>query len=300
MRVIRLPVLLVLAGCNQLIGADRPTLLPDASVVAPSCATGWHTQTSIVIDNPGRELTDYQVAIPIASTSDLRFAIGGIGPLPQAAEPGLVWVAIPALPHGITELTAFTDNDAAPSWNASPFVDVLSNPSFEGNNGWTYQPPIGVAASFTLPSDVWASDGAMSFGIDHEVVADRDFTSTSSISQLVTFPEGSDWVVRFDLEIVAASHDGVNGTNDGTFSMTLGAGLQIIWQRSGNSGNITGTYLGEETAPIGPGTSPLTIMTRVERGNAPGYAKGFFDHLRVRKHAGPEPTIHVGSARPCD
>ncbi len=295
----RFAALAVLAGCNQLIGAGEPTLLPDAALVTPSCATGWQTRTSIIVDNPGAALSDYQVAIPMAGP-ELRFAVAGEGPLRQAIEPGLVWVAIPSLPSGITELTAFTDNPGAPAWDVSPFDDVLSNASFEDNNGWTMEPPLGVAGSFTLQSEGWATDGRMSLAVDHEVVVDRDYTSSTAISQNVTFPEGSHYVLRFDVDIIAASHDGVNGTNDGTFSMTLGAGLQIIWQLSGNSGNITGQHLGEETTPIDPGTSPITIMTRVERGNAPGYAKGFFDHLRVRKHASPEPTVHVGSARPCD
>jgi hypothetical protein len=293
-----------LAGCNTLLGAGEPSLLVDADPGVPSCATGWHSRIPIAIDNPsGRELRDYQLAIPIdrvAREAQLRFAAAGEGPLPHAIEGDLVWVSVPVIPPGASEIDAFFENANAPAWDASPFEPVIANGSFEGNGGWTAEPPQGPAASFDLASPKWATDGVGSLAIDYEVFGERGFTSRAAISQPVTFPEGTEHVIRFDLDVVAASNGGVNGTCDGTFEMILGHGIVPLWVLTGNAGNITGVRLAQETTPFGGGPSTLTIGVRIEGGGGPGYTKGFVDHLRVRKHVTPEPTVQVGSARPCD
>ena len=56
----------------------------------------------------------------------------------------------------------------------------------------------------------------------------------------MTFPAGSDYVIRFDINVVAASNGGVNGTNNGAFLVTVGNGVTIVYSLSGDSGIITG------------------------------------------------------------
>lgn len=77
--------------------------------------------------------------------------------------------------------------------------------------------------------------------------------------------------------------------------LTLGNGINTLWSIDGDHGNITGVRLGEETVPFGPGSVPLTFAVRVAAGSGPGYAKGYLDHLRVRKHVSPEPSTSVGA-----
>lgn len=314
--------LAMLPACNDLLGFGEPSLsIPlDANASLPSCATGWHYRVPIVLQNASTsELRHYQIMIQVdtatvirdhklqPSGNDLRFTTdSGDGPLAQVIEDGLgtnatiVWIDVPVIPVGGSTFYMYYGNPLAEPWTAgATFIpNIIANASFDDVGGWTIGPSMGPPAGFMLHSSTWSTDGAGSLLIDEEVDGQRISTSSSVLSQPTVFPEGTDYVIRFDVNVLAASNSGVNGTNDGGFALNVGNGVDDLWQLTGDRGNITGVRRGEETAPFGPGSVPLTIEVRVVAGSGPGYAKGYLDNLRVRKHVSPAPTVGLGSEEP--
>jgi len=291
----------LLAGCNAALGLDPGTPLdPDA----PSCLTGWRYRAPIDIDNEAGPLVDYQVPVTVAASADLRFALDdGLPPLRYEADGEQIWVDVPELPNGRTRLYAYWGNPSAAAWSGgSPFVDgVISNASFEQSGAWTIDPPIGPQAAFQ-PTTSWASDSRRSLGIDLEVNGDNRPQALSSISQIVSFPPGGDYVVRFDLDIVVASYGyevnpdtgAMGAINQGGFDMDLGNGFEALWSMYATD-NISGPHLDLETGPIGAGPSQLRFAVTITGGSGHGYAKANLDHLRVRRFASPEPIAMVGA-----
>jgi hypothetical protein len=312
-----LAALVALAGCNAALGLDPGTPLDPE---APSCLTGWRYRTPIDIDNGAGPLVEYQVLVTLdaraaiaaheLSGDDLRFALDdGLPPLRYevegelAASPVKIWVAVPELPNGRTRLYAYWGNPSAAPWSGgSPFVDgVVANASFEESGAWTIDPQIGPPAAFGTTT-AWASDASRSLGVDLEVNGDMRPQAQSTVSQIVTFPPGGSYVVRFDLDIVAASYGNLVNPdtgasaviNQGGFSIDLGNGFDPLWSMYAID-NITGPHMDLETEPIGPGPSQLRLGVTITGGAGHGYAKGNFDHLRVRRYASPEPTVAIGA-----
>jgi hypothetical protein len=210
-------------------------------------------------------------------------------------------MAVPQIPAGTSRVYAYFEQPSAPPWSeGTPFVEgVLANRSFEEAGAWTRDPADEVPATFRRTSE-WASDGVDSMFADEEVSGTRIRRLRAAITQQAPFPAGSSYVVRFDLHVIAASYSatqtstGILYDNGGSFFMDLGNGLDPIWKIVAH-GNITGLHLGEETAPIGAGTTQLRFGTEVQSGVGPGYAKGFVDNFRVRKVASPAPEVTVGA-----
>jgi hypothetical protein len=300
--------LVALGGCNMALGLDQGTPIdPDA----PSCLTGWRYRVPIDVDNAADALADYQVLVTLdAHGDDLRFALDdGLPPLRYEAENAGIWVAVPELPTGRTRLYAYWGNPSAAPWTGgSPFVDgVIENASFEESGAWTIDAPDGPRALFESTT-AWASDARRSLGMDLEVNGVGHPEAESSVSQTVTFPPGGSYVLRFDLDIVAASYGywvnpdtgATAAINQGGFYIDLGDGLEDLWKLYATD-NISGPHLGLETPPIGPGTSQLGFGVGVTGGDGHGYAKGNLDHLRVRRYASPAPTVAVGAVESmCD
>jgi hypothetical protein len=315
--------LAALSGCNLALGLDQGTPIdPDA----PSCLTGWRYRVPIDVDNAAGALVDYQVLVTLDARAaiaaheltgdDLRFALDdGLPPLRYEVEGALsdsaakIWVAVPELPSGRTRLYAYCGNPGAAPWSGgSPFVQgVVENASFEESGAWTIDAVSGPGAIFAATT-TWASDAHRSLAADLEVNGDARPDAQSTISQMVTFPPDGLYVLRFDLDVVAASYGswfnpdtGVTGfVNQGGFSIDLGNGLDDLWTLRA-SDNISGPHLGLETGPIGPGASRLRFGVMVTPGDGHGYAKGNLDHLRVRRFASPEPTVAVGAVEAmCD
>jgi len=308
-------VILALTGCNPLLGIGDPTLAPpDAST--PSCRNGWTYHAPVIVENmSGVTLTDYQVMVTLdtqsliaagklsADARDLTFtSLDAEGPLALQIESGLnsratvVWLSVPAIPPGDSSLAMYYGNASAVAATRSPFVDgIITNPSFETFGGWTLDANVG--NTILAQADTgWSTDGAASLFMDEEVNGDRTTSLYTTLVQNVTFPEGADYVIRLDLEVLAASNGGPSDSAD--FFIDLGKGLDYVWQL-GAPQNITGLHLENETIPFGPGSVPLAIGVTVSPGHDHGYAKGYFDNLRVRKHVSPEPVAQVGAEAPC-
>src|SRR5262249_37188255 len=135
-------------------------------------------------------------------------------------------------------------NPLADVWTSgSTFVPgIITNPSFETPFGWTVDPSIGPQATVDPNSPGWATDGTQSLMLDEEVDPISSSTSSSSVSQPVVFPDGSYYVLRFDIYIVAASNGGVDGSNNASFLFVVGNGAANIWLVTADS-NITGAHL---------------------------------------------------------
>lgn len=306
-----LVLLALMPGCNSILGIDDPSRVDAGS--GPSCRTGWSYRTSVVVRNQGAELHDYQVAVRfdagrlvqegrlLPDGRDLRFTDDGDRELPlvfegtPASARALVWVRVPALRTGTTVLSMFFGNPEAPAASDEVFVEAIDNASFELSGGWTIDPPRGPPAAISFPCRDWATDGDSSLYIDEEVTGVHALAE-SSIHQDVSFPTGGAFRIRFDLEVIAASNGGLNGADNGRFSLRLGNGASTIWSLSGDRGIITGSYVGLETQPFGGGAVPLSFVTTVAPGHQPAYAKGMIDHLRVRRYSDPEPTAAVEGA----
>ncbi len=315
--------LAALGGCNLALGLDQGTPIdPDS----PSCLTGWRYRVPIDVDNPAGALVDYQVLVTLDARAaiaaheltgdDLRFALDdGLSPLRYEVEGALsdsaakTWVAVPELPSGRTRLYAYWGNPGAAPWSGgSPFVQgVVENASFEESGAWTIDTASGPGATFAATT-TWASDARRSLAVDLETNGDERPQVESTISQVVTFPAAGSYVLRFDLDVVAASYGyAVNADtgatlpiNQGGFYIDVGNGLDRLWDLYATD-NISGPHLGLETSPIGPGSSPLRFGVTVTGGDGHGYAKGNLDHLRVRRFASPEPTVAVGAVEAmCD
>lgn len=318
MRVLLVPSVIaaLVPGCQLVLGREP---FEGADPREPGCATGWKARAPIgVFNESAATLHDFQVPIHVdtqaliaqqqlqPSGADLRFTLadGGL-PLPHVIESGLgsadtlVWVRVPELPLGISELALVVANPNAPPLDARPvFVDVIANSSFEQLGGWTIDPPSGAPAGFTFGTRDWATDGEGSLLADLNESGDRLSSSTSSISQSVAFPAGSSYVIRFDIHIIAASHGGVDFANDGHFALTLGNGINNLWALGGDAGNITGIRRGLETDPFTAGTVTLRFELGVAPGNGAAYAKAYLDNLRVRRQVSPAPVTHVGEVAP--
>jgi len=284
--------LIAVCGCNDLLSLDPGTpIAPDQ----PSCLTGWQTRVPIDIVSTA-ELTDFQIRVPLPVRDDLRFVDENGTLLRYAAEGATTWVAVPTIP---SRIYAYYDHPGAPPWSGgTPFVEgVLANRSFENAGAWNRDPADEVPATFTRTSE-WASDGVDSMFVDEEVSGMRIRRLRAAITQEAPFPEGSSYAVRFDLHVIAASYSVTQTSteilydNGGGFFMDLGNGLDPIWKIVAH-GNITGLHLGEETDPIGPGTTQLRFGTEVQNGVGPGYAKGFVDNFRVRKVTSVAPEVTV-------
>ncbi len=304
-RVLALSASLLL-GCNAVLGFGDPSLAPDADLGRPSCETGWRYRIPIELQNATTsELHGYQVLLHLDAPAgpDLRIMTdSGDGPLAHLIEtPTSVWVNVPLIPVGTSRVHAYYGNPTAGPWITDTTFEhnIITNPSFEDVGGWTLGPSVGPRGAFNLQHPAWASDGNGSMQVNEEVTGERASTSWSEVSQPTIFPAGSNHIIRFDINVVAASNGGINGTNDGAFLLTVGNGINNVWGLSGDRGNITGVRLGEETSPIGPGSFPLTLRVSVASGAGPGYALGYLDNLRVRKHVSPEPTVQVGKEEPC-
>lgn len=304
MRVLLLAVPLQF-GCNDLLGFGDPTLaMPDADLTRPGCATGWLHRRSIRIYNGSTSaLHDYQIKVPVdgaMSGDDIRVMTeSGDGPLRHAVERlETLWVNVPTIPVGVSNLDLYYGNPAAEALTSTPFErDSLLNTSFESTGGWTVEQSVGPPASFVMGAPFWSSHGSGSLHANEMVTGERASSSRSAISQPGVFPAGSDYVIRFDINVIAASNGGINGTNDGAFIIEIGNGLNYVWMLTGDH-NITGIHLGEETAAFGPGSVPVTFAVRVIAGSGPGYANAYLDNVRVRKHGFPEPTATLGPEQP--
>lgn len=312
MTALRVLAAVALAGCNTLLGLDEGT---PAEPVPPSCATGWAYRIPIDVENAtGATLTDYQVAIPLdvadavashelaATAADLRFALDSATAPPLAfsvettpAPATRVWVAVPELPPGTQRLYAYYGNPNAAPWQGpTPFVaDVIVNPSFESTGAWTIDSS-STLASFEL-STAWATDGESSLAVDAYRGKDSFTGQALGVGQVVTFPPGSDYVLIFDLFVMAASNSMHSEESVAAFVVRIGGGLTEVWRLSGYGGNITGVYRGVETAPFGAGNGEVNFGVSLNGGYMPAFAKGFFDHVRVRKHVSPEPAVRVGA-----
>jgi hypothetical protein len=286
--------LVALCGCNDLLSLDPGTPIdPDQ----PSCLTGWQTRVPIDIVSTA-ELTDFQVQVPLQVRDDLRFVDESGAVLRYAAEGATTWVAVPAIP---SRIYAYYDHPGAPPWSgATPFVEgVLANHSFENAGAWNRDPADEVPATFQRTTE-WASDGIDSMFADEEVSGTRIRRLRAAITQEAAFPAGSSYAVRFDLHVIAASYSVTQTSTDvlydngGGFFMDLGNGLDPIWKIVAHA-NITGLHLGEETGPIGPGTTQIRFGTEVQSGNGNGYAKGYVDNFRVRKVAPTPPEVQVNA-----
>ena len=295
----------ILGACNQVLDLAPGTL----ASARPSCEAGWQYRVPIdVLNAASAALSDYQLLIPLPARTaivdgklsdvDLRFTTDGYDePLRYVVEGPLdapvakVWVAAPSLAVGTTRLYAYYGNPMAPAWDgASPFVTgVLADPSFEHGGAWTVDPsPLGAVFQ---RSASWTTNGDLALAADAEVGNNGAHDSLeATIRQQVDFPQGSEYVIRFDLNVVAASYN----NNNGRFFVELGNGLDSLWSLEAVH-SITGEYRGIETRPFGGGSVPLTFGVGVWRGLGAGYAKGYFDHLRIRKHVSPEPTVRVGA-----
>lgn len=281
--------MLAFAGCNSLAGLDPGTL---ADPIPPSCAAGWGRRIPIDITNATTStLAGYQVVVPaeLRALPQLRFGMNGRS-LPLAFEmDSQVWVSVDLAP-GTTRIHAYYDNPNADAWTSPPVfeTDLIANASFESTGGWT----ISGDARYES-SSAWASDGERSLLID-AYRHDRVFRALDfGITQRVRFPPGSDYVLRFDLAVVAASNSGLN--SNGEFFVGVGDGLLEAWRKSGDEGNITGEYRDVETIPFGPGDVGIMFGVTLTDGTTPSYAKGFYDHIRVRKHVTPEPVVTAGA-----
>ncbi len=292
--------LAALCGCNDLLSLDPGTPLDPEQ---PSCLTGWHARVPIDIVSD-IDLTDFQVQVPLRARDDLRFVDENGALLRYAGEGSTTWVAVPIIP---TRIYAYYDHPGAPAWSGgTPFVEgILSNHSFESTGAWNRDPADEVAATFQRTSE-WASDGVDSMFVDEEVTGTRIRKLRAAITQHAPSPEGSSYAERFDLHVIAASYSvtqtstGVLYDNGGTFFVDLGNGLDPIWTIVAH-GNITGLHLGEETAPIGPGTTQIRFGTEVQSGTGNGYAKGYVDNFRVRKVATIAPVVEMGAVEDaCD
>lgn len=303
------------AGCNALIGLDEPTRSDDGG--GPACATGWTASAIVDIRNDGPELSDFQVAVRFdgarliheygaaADGHDLRFVDDTGAVLPSVVEgafdrsDALVWVRTRTLERGATHsLVMYLGNSAAEIGSAPVFVEAIQNASFEVRGAWIADPPRGPAATVLFPIADWASDGAASLYFDHEVPVGPHSWAEASISQQVAFPPGT-FRIRFDLDVRAASHGGLNQADDARLEMRLGNGLSSIWSLSGSDGIITGRYFALETTPFGGGVQPLSFVSHVEPGHDAAYARAYLDHVRVRRHAALEPTVIVRAPRLC-
>jgi hypothetical protein len=147
-----------------------------------------------------------------------------------------------------------------------------------------------------LPDGDWATDGAGSLYFYEHLDGDHDYEAIASVSQSALFPTGSDYIIRFDLDVTAASWGGVTGANDGGFAISIGNLFEVF--RLDATTNITGPRLGLETLPFGPNTG-IALATLVHNGSGPGYTRGNFDNLRVRRHVSPEPTAQIGLETAC-
>lgn len=303
-------VIVVLAsGCSSLLDLAPGTPVDPAPA---GCATGWSYRVPIEIENrSGTTLSDYQIAIPLDvaaaittgkladGAADLRFGLDeDTQPLAYTIDGDLAngaaraWVAMPEVPVGTTRIYAYYGNPEAPHWNgASPFIDnLLFNPSFETTGSWTLDT---TSRTFEM-STAWASDGQISLAVDAYRAAKSNQHLDLGVSQLATFPPGSDYVLLFDLRVLAASNGGIAGESNGIFFVSAGNGLEWLWSLDGTTGNITGEYRNMETAPFGPGNVGISLGVSLRPGSTPAYAKGFFDNVRIRKHVAPEPEVHVG------
>jgi hypothetical protein len=292
--------LVALCGCNDLLSLDPGTPLDPEQ---PSCLTGWQTRVPIDITSSA-VLSDFQVQVPLRVRDDLRFVDEDGVLLRYAAEGATTWVAVPTIP---SRIYAYYDHPGAPPWSGgTPFVEgVLANHSFESAGAWNRDPADEVPATFHRTSE-WASDGVDSMFADEEVGGTRIGRLRAAITQQAPFPAGSSYAVRFDLHVIAASYSvtqtsaGPLYDNGGGFFIDLGNGLDPVWKIVAH-GNITGLHLGEETGPIGPGTTQIRFGTEVQNGFGPGYAKGYVDNFRVRKVATPAPAVQVGAVEgACD
>jgi hypothetical protein len=288
---------LLACGCNAILDLDPPSAVVDL----PSCETGWMRHATVTVHNDsGHELRDYQLRVHIdaaAQSAAMRF-VAGEAIAPHEIDGSFVWINVPLIPPGESTLELFTGGTAEPI-EAPVFVDVIANPSFEQPGGWSIDPPIGTPAVFNLESTSWASDGLGSLRVDAEVSGHHDEPAISSISQPLALPLGTSYVLRFDVNVLAASNDVDEDWNNGALAFSLGNGLDTIWWLSGHNGNITGARMGEESRPFAPGSVSLAFSSYVERGDGNGYVKAYVDHLRVRKYVDPEPTAEMAAPVDC-
>jgi hypothetical protein len=298
------------SGCTSLLDLAPGAALEPAP---PSCATGWSYRIPIDVENRSSEtLSDYQVAVPLdlreaaasgklaQGETDLRFALDEDTPplaftvdRDLASRIGTAWVAVPDLPVGSTRIYAYYGNaEAPPRQLVSPFIsDIVFNPSFETSGSWTRDT---TSRAFEI-STGWASDGKSSLAGDVYRTGKSIDHLDMGVSQLATFPSGTDYVLLFDVNVLAASNSGIGGESNGIFFVSVGDGLTWVWNLDGAQGNITGVHRDMETEPFGPGSVGIFFGISLRPGNTQAYAKGFYDNIRVRRHVATEPEIRVGA-----
>ena len=148
-----------------------------------------------------------------ADARDLAFTSPGAeGPLARQIESGLntratvVWLSVPEIPPGPSSLAMYYGNADAVAGTRSPFVDgVITNPSFETFGGWTLDANVGNTI-LAQADPGWSTDGSGSLFMDEEVNGERPTTLYTTLMQNMTFPEGVEYVIRFDLDVLAASN----------------------------------------------------------------------------------------------
>lgn len=111
------------------------TLFSSSAALGQACFAGWARKSSVTVTNAGSPLTDYQVKLTINTASlvsanqmqadgdDIRFALQSdcCTPLCYWIESGMntsatvIWVKVPNLPVGTTELNLLHGNPAASS-----------------------------------------------------------------------------------------------------------------------------------------------------------------------------------------
>jgi hypothetical protein len=169
--------------------------------------------------------------------------------------------------------------------------DIVFNPSFESSGSWTRDT---TSRAFEI-STTWASDGASSLAADVYRIGKSIEHLDIGVSQVASFPPGTDYVLMFDVNVIAASNSGIGGESNGIFFVSAGDGLQWLWSLDGADGNITGEHRDMETEPFGPGSVGIFLGVSLRPGNTQAYAKGYYDNVRVRQHVSPEPEVRVGS-----
>jgi hypothetical protein len=311
----RAALALAAAACNAVLDLDEAT--PLASDRPPTCEAGWRFRRPVDIDNrSGRKLIDWQVAIVLDTISpilaarmhpflhDLRPTLAdGVTELPYWIEKDVattattIWTKLPFLVVGTTRILLHHGNPWAEARGGSPheiFLDDIVGHDFDEPGGWTVSPPRPEpsrwAATWPTASG-WVRSGQGVLFVDLEQDSPIATSIVLALQRDVTFPPGSEYRMRFDVRVLAAS------TSDWTpvarWLVSPGqARFNEHWIFEQRAANATGIHLAQETAEIEPGTRRLAFTVSLPL--AGGYFKAELDHLRVRRYVSPEPVVTVG------
>ena len=307
------------------------------SVITVSADPGWSKRRLITITNDsGNALTDYQVKVEVTYDSDMQSDFDDLRFTNEANTVGydywieskvdgssaIVWVKVSSVPPGDSTMYMWYGNPQASSESNGKatfvFFDDFEYTDSPSNHGWTVVQQS--SAGIIETSTAYAYNGSRSLRIKTQTGSEQaDYVQRTSV------PSGIAEVMFYDnMSETTGGQYRMIFKYQGSNACLTGIGRQ--WGESGGdrylyrfgdtwyrsdvtrilgwhkftikyTGSNYRVYIDDTYIAAGASGTP-TSLGFGNWWNWQTYDSGYYDDVRIRKYASPEPTTSVGSEEP--